>query len=175
MLLRKGYPDYPTRNIEYGDVITGLPVQSNSVAGVYCSHVLEHLALSDFRSAVRNVFTYLKPGGRFRIVVPDLEFLIRQYSADASPDAAMAFMRNAVLGEDSRARGVRSLPRRVFGRSKHLWMWDYKAMEKELAAAGFDEIRRARYNDSPDARFREVENPSRWENCLGIECRKTHR
>jgi SAM-dependent methyltransferase len=170
MLLRKGYPDYPTRNIEYGDVITGLPVEPNSAAGVYCSHVLEHLALSEFRRAVRNVFTYLKQGGRFRLVVPDLEFLIRQYCANGSPEAAMAFMRDAVLGEDSMSRGIRSLPQRLFGRSRHLWMWDYKSMALELSQAGFDRIRRAYYNDSPDLQFKEVENPGRWENCLGVEC-----
>jgi hypothetical protein len=172
MLLRRGYPDYPIQNIEYGDVITGLPVQPQSASGVYCSHVLEHLALSEFRRAVRNVFAYLKSGGRFRLVVPDIEFLVRQYSANDSPGAAMAFMQNAVLGEESSPRGIGSLPQRLFGRSKHLWMWDYKSMAKELAEAGFDGIRRARYNDSPDPRFKDVENPGRWENCLGVECTK---
>lgn len=172
MLVRKGYPDYPTREIEYGDVITGLPVERNSAAAVYCSHVLEHLALSDFRRAIRNVFEYLKPGGRFRLVVPDLEYLIHQYCATAGPEAAPTFLERAVLGEASAPRGVRSLPRLLFGRSKHLWMWDYKAISRELTDAGFVDIRRASYNDSMDGRFKEVENPGRWENCLGVECKK---
>jgi hypothetical protein len=51
-------------------------------------------------------------------------------------------------------------------------MWDYKAIEKELAAVGFVEIRRAYFNDSEDVRFREVEDHGRWENCLGAECKR---
>ena len=172
LLLRKGYPDYPIHQIEYGDVIVGLPVKPDSAEGVYCSHVLEHLALSDFRRAIRNVFDYLKPGGRFRLVVPDLEYLIRQYCLNGGPDAAPTFLQNAVLGEASTARGIGSLPRLLFGRSKHLWMWDFKAIAYELADAGFAEARRAYFNDSTDPRFKEVENPGRWENCLGVECRK---
>lgn len=61
-LLKRGYPDYPS-NIEYGNVIKGLPVAPASAAAAYCSHVLEHLALDEFRSTLRNVFTYLQPGG----------------------------------------------------------------------------------------------------------------
>jgi SAM-dependent methyltransferase len=172
MLVRRGYPDYPVHNIEYGDIIVGLPVESNSAAVVYCSHVLEHLALSEFRCALRNIFIYLKAGGRFRLVVPDLEYLVHQYCKNPAPEAASIFLRAAVLGEASAHRGLRSLPQLLFGRSKHLWMWDYKAIVQELADAGFSDMRRAFFNDSEDHRFSEVENRGRWENCLGVECRK---
>src|SRR6266700_3051673 len=60
---RKGFPIYPVRNIQYADVIAGLPVPPQSADGVYCSHVLEHLSLDEFRAAIRNVLQYLKPGG----------------------------------------------------------------------------------------------------------------
>ena len=36
------------KNVEYGDIISGLPVSDNSCQVVYCSHILEHLALEDF-------------------------------------------------------------------------------------------------------------------------------
>jgi predicted SAM-dependent methyltransferase len=171
-LLRKGYPEYPVENIEYGDVVAGLPVENNSATAVYCSHVLEHLALSDFRRAIRNVFQYLRPHGVFRLVVPDLEYLIRQYCADSDAEAALKFLYDAHLGESSATRGLRSLPQALFGRSRHLWMWDYKSMARELVDAGFAGVRRASFGDSEDLRFSEVESRGRWENCLGIECKK---
>ncbi len=59
-----------------------------------------------------------------------------------------------------------------FGGSKHLWMWDYKALEFELRSAGFADVRRAVFGDSADPMFAEVEQPERWTNCLGIECRR---
>jgi hypothetical protein len=51
-------------------------------------------------------------------------------------------------------------------------MWDYKAIAPELEAAGFAAIRRATLGDSPDPMFALVEDPGRWENCLGVECRR---
>ena len=170
-LVRRGFPDYPP-GIRYGDVIKGLPVEPNSAERVYCSHVLEHLALEDCRKALRNVVSYLQPGGVFRFVLPDLEYYARQYMSSETPAAAQTFMKDTLLGEEQGARGIKALPRALFGRSQHLWMWDYKSFEPELAAAGFTGIRRATFGDSGDRAFAEVESQGRWDNCLGVECRK---
>ena len=170
-LVRRGFPDYPA-NIHYGDVIKGLPVAPASAQRVYCSHVLEHLALEDCRKSLRNVLSYLVPGGVFRLVVPDLEFYMHNYLDSPAPEAASVFMAESYLGEREGARGLKSLPRAVFGRSQHLWMWDYKSFAHELEAAGFTGIRRAQFGDSGDAAFAAVENEGRWKNCLGIECRR---
>lgn len=170
-LVRRGFPDYP-RNIRYGDVIRGLPVPASSAQRVYSSHVLEHLSLEDCRRALRNVRNTLAPGGVFRFVVPDLEFYIHKYLASEDAEAASTFMTEALLGERSSERGVRSMPKMLFGRSQHLWMWDYKNFAKELADAGFVKTRRAQFGDAGDAAFADVESAHRWTNCLGVECRR---
>ena len=168
-LVRRGFPDYPA-NIEYGDVIQGLPVEERSAPGAYCSHVLEHLALNEFRTALANVFRYMAPGGIFRLVVPDLEWLARNYITSASADAALIFLKDAHLGMLERRRGPGDKLKAIFGRSQHLTMWDYKGMSAELERAGFTRIRRAVCKDGSDPRFLDVEDPGRWENCLGVEC-----
>ena len=165
MLLKRGFPDYPA-NIAYGDVIKGLPVAPNSAAGVYCSHVLEHLALNEFRATLRNVFSYLAPAGTFRFVLPDLEWLAKSYVNSNDAEAASHFMRDSYLGVDQQRGGASGFMKLIFGRSAHLWMWDYKNMARELEAAGFVNIRRAQMHDNPDPRFQEVEDVGRWENCL---------
>jgi hypothetical protein len=166
----KGFPIYPVNNIEYANVVLGLPVPPQSADGVYCSHVLEHLTLAEFRTAIRNVRQYLKPGGAFRLVVPDLEFMINRYNSTADPSAAMKLMEETILGVKNGHRGLRAAGQLLFGRSRHMWMWDYKAMAHELEQAGFVNIRRAYFNDSVDPRFQEVEDGGRWENALGVEC-----
>jgi SAM-dependent methyltransferase len=171
LLLRRGFPDYPA-NIRYGNVIEGLPVAPGTVDGVYCSHVLEHLALNEFRRAVRNVYSYLVPAGTFRFVLPDLEWLASSYLNSPDSEAASRFMRESDLGVHERSGGISGSMKLVFGRSAHLWMWDYKNMARELEAAGFTGIRRAQFHDNPDLRFLDVEDIGRWENCLGVECRK---
>ncbi|TAL81711.1 MAG: hypothetical protein EPN88_00330 [Bacteroidetes bacterium] len=66
-------------NVIYGDIILGLPVEEGQCYGVYCSHVLEHLSLSDFRITLKNTFKILQNGGIFRCVIPDLEYYTREY------------------------------------------------------------------------------------------------
>jgi predicted SAM-dependent methyltransferase len=148
MFRRKGFPIYPVDAIEYADVTLGLPVPQQSANGVYCSHVLEHLALAEFRTTIRNVFGYLRPSGIFRMVLPDLEYIVKRYNATEDPSAAIRLMDE--IGERNPQHGFRSAMRLLFGRSRHLWMWDFKAIAKELEQAGFVSIRRAYFRDSVD-------------------------
>lgn len=69
---------FPT-NVHYGNIVLGLPIPDNSVELLYCSHVLEHLALNECYKALRNCYRHLKPGGIFRLVVPDLECLVQGF------------------------------------------------------------------------------------------------
>lgn len=162
------FPD----NVEYGNIVNGLPVPKNACKGVYCSHILEHLSLNDFRTALKNTKEILEPSGTFRLVVPDLEWQINDYLKDTSDEAASHFMRETYLGITNRPKGIKGILQAWLGNSNHLWMWDYKNMKKELEAAGFVDIRRAKFGDSTDAHFSYVENEGRWTNCLGIECKK---
>jgi SAM-dependent methyltransferase len=160
------------RDVEYGDIVRGLPIAPESCKGVYCSHVLEHLALDGFRRALLNTYRILCPDGVFRLVVPDLEHLVQEYMNNKSSEAASAFMRGAGLGRENRPGGIMAFITTWFGNSEHLWMWDYMSLEAELRTAGFADIRRGAFGDSVDPVFLDVEERSRWENCLGIECRR---
>lgn len=159
-------------NIEYGDIVKGLPVKINSCKGVYCSHILEHLSLNDFRVALKNTYEILQSGGKFRLVLPDLEYYINQYNNNTSTDAALLFMQETSLGYESRSKTLRTIISSWYGNSQHFWMWDYKSITQELSNAGFINIQRAKYNSSEDEYFKSVEEESRWENCLGVECTK---
>ena len=159
------------RAVRYGDIVRGLPVPAETASLVYSSHVLEHLSLEDLRRALRNARRMMRPGAVFRSVLPDLAYLIKAYSADATADAAVKFMEHTLLGEQQRPRGIGGLARQWLGNSRHLWMWDYKALAAELQAAGFTGVRRAEFQDSDQEAFRIVETAGRWENALGVECR----
>jgi predicted SAM-dependent methyltransferase len=160
------FPD----SVEYGDIVKGLPVTARSCRGVYCSHVLEHLSLADFRTALRNTLKVLQPGRVFRLVLPDLAHSVHRYLNDASDEAAILFMQETALGSEQRHKGLKGMLAASLGNSEHLWMWDYKAMRRELAQTGFVAIRRAEFGDSSDPKFNEVEDRTRWDNCLGVEC-----
>jgi SAM-dependent methyltransferase len=164
-----GHPVFP-RAVEYGDIVKGLPLAPGSCAGIYASHVLEHVALDDFRTALRNTLKYLRPGGIFRLLVPDFEAMARAYLQSPDPGACLALLSTAQLGSTSRPRGVRGFLRQWLGSDFHLWMWDYKAMAAELESAGFRGIRRAEVGDSGDSAFDAVEDARRWEGSVAVHC-----
>jgi len=158
--------------VHYGDIVKGLPIAPESCAAIYCSHILEHLALDQLRRALVNTCGYLKHGGVFRCVLPDLERLVSDYSSSQEELRAMRFMEQSHLGYQSRPSGIPGFVREWLGNSRHLWMWDYHSLVVELKTAGFAMIRRAHFGDSDFACFEAIEDNERWENGLGIECRK---
>ena len=159
-------------NVEYGDIVKGLPIPPESCGAVYCSHVLEHLPLESFRLALKNTYRMLRPGGLFRLVVPDLEFCVKQYVDDESSEAALSFMRSTGLGREQRPGGLKGLVVSWLGNSEHLWMWDFRSLAHELQNSGFTDVRKAFFGDSSEPMFRGVEDQERWRDCLGIECRR---
>lgn len=159
-------------NVEYGDIVRGLPIGDGTCDGVYCSHILEHLTLSDFRLALENTYRILKRNATFRLVLPDLLIAAHRYVNNPAVDASMSFLRETCLGEEARPRSLQGLLASWFGNSKHLWMWDFKSIVPELQTAGFVDVRRATFADSPDPMFANVEAKERWEDCLGLECKK---
>lgn len=170
-LKRRGIAVFPA-NVVYGDIIKGLPISPDSCHAIYCSHVLEHLALDDFRRAIKNTYSYLRKAGTFRFVLPDLKQIARDYVASSQPDAAHLFMESTCLGKKSRSRDFEGLLRTWLGSGSHLWMWDYEAIKLEMEQVGFLRTRRADFGDSREVRFKDVEEFERWDKSLGVEAQK---
>ena len=61
------------------DFRRGLPSASESIDACYSSHVLEHARLEEAKFLIQDCFRVLKSGGIVRIVVPDLELIVREY------------------------------------------------------------------------------------------------
>jgi SAM-dependent methyltransferase len=153
------------KNVRYGDIVKGLPVGPMTASGVYCSHVLEHLDRESVSKALRNTYAILRPGGIFRLVVPDLTWRARKFlqmQADSDTSAADRFMRTTYLGTESRPRGPVGLLRAAIGNSAHLWMYDEALMRSLLADAGFADIRRCKFGDAEDPAFAMVEEEGRF-------------
>ncbi len=157
-------------NVEYGDIVKGIPLPKESCEAIYASHVLEHLSLRDFRVALANTYRLLTNGGLFRLVVPDLEILARRYLESNDPAAARSFMEGTSLGVSERQRGLRGLATIWLGNSSHLWMWDLKSISQELAAVGFADITRCCFGDEPV--FQDVEEEGRFVDALAVQCWK---
>jgi hypothetical protein len=150
-------------------------VRDASCFGVYASHVLEHLPLNDFYIALENTKRILRPGGVFRLVVPDLESIAREYlhrldGHEVTPNAT--FFEMSCLGQKVRKRGLAGIAYYYLNNSEHRWMWDAPSLFSALSEAGFTAIRRCAFGDSTDPMFSLVEDPGRFEGAIAMEaCR----
>src|SRR5687767_3201991 len=61
------------------NLIEGIPFPDNSFDVVYHSHVLEHFTKQRGFLFIKECYRVLKPNGILRIVVPDLEEIVREY------------------------------------------------------------------------------------------------
>jgi predicted SAM-dependent methyltransferase len=164
------------KNVKYGDVTVGLPgIADNSADGVYCSHVLEHMSLADFRKAIANSYKMLKPGGCFRLIMPDLKVLVDDYIADkekGDADASIRFIKRTLMAMEERPKNLKAVSKLAFGYLNHLWLWDKEATINELQKVGFKVIREIEFNDSEDPMFKLVENKKRFDLCVKLEAVK---
>ena len=146
--------------VMYGNILNGPLVTPGTANCVYASHVLEHLSYADACRAISTTFDMLQAGGTFRLVVPDLEWRARLYIESLNKGdsgASGAFLRQTLLGHETRDRSLLGKARLAFGGSAHLWMWDEPAMTDALKAAGFQNIRRCDFGDASDPAFSELE------------------
>ena len=124
---------------------------------------------------MQNTFKILKPGGVFRVVVPDLEYFGKRYIqelGDNREDAAIRFVEGTRLGRNSRPKGVKGIATAIYGNAEHLFMWDYNGLKNELEKAGFQNIQRCGFNDSSDEMFKLVEDEERFSHAVAINCTK---
>jgi SAM-dependent methyltransferase len=80
------------------DVTRPLPFPDRHFDAVYHAHLLEHLPRTEALPFLRECWRVLKPGGILRVVVPDLEQIVRLYLAvldDAWQGSADARRRHA--------------------------------------------------------------------------------
>jgi hypothetical protein len=103
------------------------------------------------------VFRVLRPDGIHRVVVPDLEVLVREYleSLDArrdDHDAAIdriigQCVRREASGTSQQPSGRRRLENIILGDARrrgetHQWMWDWWNLTQSLGQAGFVSVKR---------------------------------
>ncbi len=73
--------------IEYADATKKIPLKDNSVEILYSSHMLEHLDRDEVKLFLKEAWYVLKPGGIIRLVVLNLEKLVKEYLNNGDADA----------------------------------------------------------------------------------------
>ena len=114
------------------DLAFSLPLADGAVDFVYSSHFLEHLFCEDGAHLLREIYRALKPGGRVRISVPDLEYAISLYKAGEKAKMLSTYF--FVENKESHY-------------ARHKYMYDYDMLEDALRQSGFQDIRRCNFQE----------------------------
>jgi predicted SAM-dependent methyltransferase len=152
------------------DLVNGIPAEDNSLDLIYHSHMLEHLNYEDGISFIKECYRTLKPNGRMRILVPDLELWINAYSS-----------KNRFFFEEYR----KVLDKSIYVTNGSIFMgmlhnhghkcgYDFESLKWLLEHVGFFEVNRTLYADSSieDIEIIEPQLPLRVMESLCVECSK---
>jgi len=122
----------PGPGVDYvGDICNLSGFDSNSVAEIYASHVLEHVDQKSMPSVLLELHRILEnPGGRLMISVPDLEVLCRSFlDKDRNAESRVHIMRMIFGGQ-------------VDAHDYHQIGLYYENLTALLTNAGFNDVRR---------------------------------
>jgi SAM-dependent methyltransferase len=162
------------------DIRKPLPFADCSADAVYASHVLEHLYREQGQQLIRESFRVLSPGGIARIVVPDLNNIVREYLGER-PFGELSSSGNALSPGDLLNERLlmrwpspsrRNFLMRVYEAwqdfHSHKWMYDEQSLSRLLRSVGFVEVVRRNYSESLISNISDVEDPTRILNGAGV-------
>lgn len=113
------------KKVRYLNVARRFRYADHSVECAFCSHILEHLYPRDAAKMFSEVLRILKPGGVFRVVVPDLEWALRLYNRK-DPAAFLNAMYEYSGG---------------IGKNSHKWMFTDLSLKQFFESQGFIDVK----------------------------------
>jgi predicted SAM-dependent methyltransferase len=161
-----GIDRYFGKNVEIVlDLRRQLPLPNSCADFCYSEHFLEHLTPEEGQVHLSEVYRILKPGGIYRVVVPDvIEFVRRYLSGD------IAFFRLAFPWADRPMQAIYAVAN---WNGEHRNILDLSELRTMGKIAGFSEIERSEAQRSafPDLRI-DSTNPQRIAESLYVELHK---
>lgn len=125
------------RDVRYADATTRIPHADRAVDVIYSSHMVEHLDRREARRFLAECRRVLKPGGRLRIVVPDLRITVNDYVAKGNADV---FLDQLQLALDKPHGVLGHLRHILVGDRNHHWLYDGHSVSRLLADNGFEQV-----------------------------------
>jgi predicted SAM-dependent methyltransferase len=133
------------------DITKRLPIQTNSMKGVFSEHCLEHIFYSECCNVLKEFYRILRPGGVVRIVVPDAELYLDLYQKDKQGEP----VKFPYVKDHDLQNGFTPMMaiNRVFRDHGHRFAYDARTLEVMLKKAEFDEIRKESFMKGRDGRL----------------------
>lgn len=150
------------------DLRRPFPWAEASADVVYSSHTLEHLRKEEGRAFLAECHRVLRPAGIIRIVVPDLEALVRAYTEGRTPADDFVSGLGVLYDTSMNPLKTRLYPLIQF---PHKCMYDTRRLLQILSELGFEAAPREAFDSDIDD-IEQIEIASRTEGAVIVEGRK---
>ena len=157
-------PAWP-RDVRRIDVLQGLPFPDNSTAYIYSSHLLQGLTYAQCLGLMTDAWRVLRRSGVLRVVVPDLEKVVKDYLTDPDPFASHKMVRRLSL----KGNAIRDLLRK--GR-RYEQMFDGRSLARLFINAGFKSPTVCSFRESSISDIAAIELEQRRNESLYVEAYK---
>ena len=114
----------------------GIPFPDATVTAIYSEHLYEHLPIDAGLAVARAAVRALRPGGVFRVAVPDAGLLLRSYAGTDDEEWA--------LSRPTRMQSVMSL----FYENGHTTMYDEQLLTALCELAGLTDVTARQFGES---------------------------
>lgn len=164
-------------NVMWMNIVRRFNFEDDSVDIIYSSHTIEHLTYEEAAFVFGECYRVLKPGGRIRIIVPDLSVMINSYIENAKnkPElAAKHFFRDTYYFEIPIPNSFFGLMKFYFKRkNNHHFLYDKEGLSFQMEQAGFTDINSFGYGESKIENIIDIDIPERFENAICLEASKS--
>jgi predicted SAM-dependent methyltransferase len=134
--------------------------EDGALSHVYADNMIEHVPLAGARVFLAEAHRCLRPGGRIRLVTPDVRTHVQLYLEGGD-------VTNSPLADEYRTLGVVvehpiDLLRTPIGEFGHHagYVYDFETLDAELQRAGFSPAVRCELQESDDPKLRNLEQRS---------------
>ena len=125
-------------NIRFANAGKHIPEEDNSINVAYSSHMLEHLDKMETTIFLKEIRRILVPGGIIRIVVPNFDKLINDYSESNNPEK---FLSDSCLVGGKPKTIIKKIQYLIQGHGWHFSMYNSKTLVDLFRKHGFKEIK----------------------------------
>lgn len=153
------------------DVAEGVPFPDEQFSHVYHSHFLEHINNVQGFGFLQHCYRILKPGGRMRILVPDLEYWSDAYLNNREP--FLHWYRDTWLKDPVFYKTKAQIFMGALHNHGHQMGYDFETLTHILSHIGFEKIVKTPYAQSnfPEISYLEAPDARSYESVC-VECAK---
>ena len=148
-------------NVMYLDAARVFPFPDATFFYVYSEHMIGSLSFEHAGAMLRECFRALAPGGKMRVVTPDIAFLIGVYEERQPSERQRRYMEYFRAETKSLHSGGIFLINDFSKLNGLGFVYDEPTLREAMQTAGFSGITRRDLNESDDAALRNLENEGR--------------